>query len=199
MVRRFFDKEISGHDEKWKEAVEMFRTGDRAGALFVFQRLAKEGCSPALVEVGNIYEQGGGGVAKDMDKAIEWYSRSVGVLDDPKAHLGLGRIYLQRGKNDDFFNAYHHFLLLEASREMGAFYGLGIIHELGLGVARDADSAIRYYQHACQLGHVLAMRNLARIMIKRRPLKGVVMWLKSCWKIWRLVTKNPNDPRLSIY
>ncbi|MCB1662202.1 MAG: tetratricopeptide repeat protein [Pseudomonadales bacterium] len=200
MARSFSDREVPSHDEKWHEAVGMFRSGDRAGALFLFQRLAKEGCSPALVEIGNIYEQGGGGIERDVDKAIEWYSRSVKVLDDPKAHLGLGRLYLQCGKtDDDYFNAYHHFSLLESTQEMGAFYGLGVIHDLGLGVSRDTVVAVRYYQQACQLGHVLAARNLARITLKSNPFKGIVLWLISCWKIWRLALKNPSDPRLSIY
>jgi len=178
----------------------MFRSGDRVGSLFIFQRLAKEGCSPALVEIGNIYEQGGGGVEKDIATAIKWYQRSVEVIDDPKAHLGLGRLYLQYGKTDgDYSNALYHLSLLENTEEMGAFFGLGIIHELGLGIARDTNAAIRYYQRACELGHVLAEKNLSRIMIKSGHFLGIIAWLKSCWKIARIVFKNPNDRRLSLF
>lgn len=100
--------EVAGHDEKWKETVSIFRAGDRAGALFIFQWLAKEGCSPALVEIGNIYEKGGGGVDKNLNEAIKVVSHSVDVLDDPKAHLALGHIYLQVAKtNDEFLDAYY--------------------------------------------------------------------------------------------
>ena len=81
-------------DERWIDAVNLYRKGDKSGALFRFKKLAKEGCAAALVEVGNIYERGGGGVSGNISEAETWYLRSVEVLDDPKAHLALGRIYL---------------------------------------------------------------------------------------------------------
>jgi len=198
-MEAFSDKENPLHEEYWKEAVQVFRSGDRSGALFLFQRLAKDGCAPALVEVGNIFEQGGGGVKKDINKAVEWYNRSVSVLDDPKAHLGLGRLFLLYGKSDsDYLNAHYHFSLLENSKEMGAFYGLGLMNEIGIGVAKNTDLAIKYYQKAYQLGHVLALRNLGRTLMQRSRFKGAIIWLNSCCKICKVALKNPHDPRLGI-
>ena len=186
------------HDEPWKKAVNVFREGDKAGALFLFKKLANEGCAPALVEIGNIYEQGGGGVKQNFEKAIRWYLRSVEVLDDPQAHLGLGRVYLlHAGSEKDYANAYYHLSLLD-EEEMGALYALGYLFEFGLGVPKDEKKAIEFYQEASRLGHILALRNLARILIKSSFFKGLAVWFKACYLIFKTVLRNPSDRRLSI-
>ncbi|WP_198411177.1 tetratricopeptide repeat protein [Marinimicrobium alkaliphilum] len=177
-----------------------FNSGDFSGALFIFKRLAKEGCSTALVEVGNIYELGGGGIEKDVDKAIQWYNYSIESLDDPKAHLCLARAYLQRGKtDDDYRRAYEHLSLLEDSEEMGAFYGLGLMYAHGIWVPKDVSTAMKYYRKAYGLGHLMAFRNFAFLTMKFNPIKGGILWLKSCLKITRVASKNPYDPRLGMH
>jgi len=198
-MKHFKSIDNPAHDEPWKKAISVFRDGDKAGALFLLKRLANEGCAPALVEIGNIYEQGGGGVEQDFEKAIKWYLRSVEVLDDPKAHLGLGRIYLLHADSEkDYVNAYYHFSLLVDEGEMGALYALGHLFEFGLGVSKDEKKAIDFYQSASDLGHILAKRNIARILMKSSFIKGFMVWLEACYLIFKIGLRNPNDQRLSI-
>ena len=198
-MKQFKSVDNPAHDEPWENAVGVFRKGDKAGALFLFKRLANEGCAPALVEIGNIYEQGGGGVEQDFDEAIKWYLRAVEVLDDPQAHMGLGRIYLlHAGSEKDYANAYYHFSLLVDEGEMGALYALGHLFEFGLGVPKDEQKAIDFYQGASDLGHILSQRNLARILMKSSFAKGVSVWLKACYLIFKIGLKNRSDKRLSI-
>lgn len=197
---QFRNIDIKAHDDRWLDAVKTFRKGDRAGALFLFRKLAYEGCAPALVEVGNIYELGGRGVKKDYDEAKKWYIRAVEVIDDASAHLSLGRLYLKTGdSHNDFYNAHYHFdLLVDHNNHMGALYALGLIYELGLGVDRDYSKAESNYQQAIEQGHILAMKNLARIRLEESFSRGVILWLKACIQILKIGYKNPYDPRLGI-
>ncbi|WP_317930585.1 tetratricopeptide repeat protein [Halioxenophilus sp. WMMB6] len=166
-------------DGRWIDAVDLYRKGDKTGALFRFKKLAQEGCAAALVEIGNIYERGGGGVSSDVFEAEVWYLRSVEVLDDPKAHLALGRIYLDfSGFSQRFDKAHYHLSLLEDSSEMGAFYGLGLIYEKGLGVREDVEKALAFYQKAMTLGHIGALRNAARLLFKIQPGTALKLWLR---------------------
>lgn len=166
-------------DERWIDAVNLYRKGDKSGALFRFKKLAKEGCAAALVEVGNIYERGGGGVSGNISEAETWYLRSVEVLDDPKAHLALGRIYLDSSVFlDRFEKAHYHLSLLKDSSEMGAFYGLGLIYEKGLGVQEDVEKSLTFYEAAIKLGHIGALRNSARLLFKVRPSVALKRWFR---------------------
>lgn len=199
-MRAFVDRAVQGHEEKWQEAVKLFRQGDRAGALFRFKRLANEGCGPALVEIANIYEQGGAGVAVNTSMAERYYELAVDVLDDPKAHLALGRINLQKtGSEDCLQKARYHFQLLENDFEMGAFYGLGLMYELGLGVDIDLDKAISYYSSASDLGHVIAQRNIGRIFLKKKSFSGLAIFLNASLKMIKIAAKNPADKRLNLH
>ena len=197
---QFRNIDIKAHDDRWLDAVKTFREGDRAGALFLFKRLAYEGCAPALIEVGNIYELGGRGVQKDYEEAKKWYIRAVEIIDDASAHLGLGRLYLKTGDSpNDFYNAHYHLdLLVDHNNHMGALYGLGLIYELGLGVDQDYSKAEGNYQQAIEQGHILAMKNLARIRLKESFSRGMTLWLKACIQILKVGYKNPYDPRLGI-
>lgn len=191
----FKNIETDAHDEKWTEAVELFRKGDKSGALFRFKRLAYEGCSPALVEIGNIYEIGGGGIEKDIDKARQWYINSVETIDDPRAHLALGRIYY---RTTDYRSAFYHLSILENRRDPGAMFGLALLYDFGLGVNQDHNKAAKYYRIASDKGHILALKNLSIIKMKKSFPSGVFLWVKACLKIWKTGLRNPYDRRLGI-
>ena len=51
--------------ERWYEVADLHDSGDVAGAVFQLKRLASEGFSPALVELGDKYEFGSGGIEAD--------------------------------------------------------------------------------------------------------------------------------------
>lgn len=200
LMIKFKNIDIKAHDCRWLEAVDTFQRGDRAGALFLFKRLANEGCAPALIEVGNIYELGGGGVHQDYLKAKEWYLHAVEVIDDVNAHLALGRLYLNTGASkSDFHNAHYHFkLLIDHNNHMGALYGIGLVYELGLGVDKNYSKAEDNYGRAIEQGHILAMKHLAKLRLKKYPVSSFALWMKASIKILKVGYENPYDPRLGI-
>jgi TPR repeat protein len=80
------------YKERWYEVADLHDSGDVAGAVFQLKRLAAEGFSPALAELGDKYEFGGGGIDVDLAEAVEWYKKSVEAIDDVRSHIGLARI-----------------------------------------------------------------------------------------------------------
>ena len=191
----FRNLDIESHETKWLQAVGVFEEGDLAGALFLFKKLAHEGCAPALIEIGNIYELGGGGVKQDLEIAKRWYRYAVDIIDDARAHLALGRLYLQTGtSNSDFSKARFHLNnLIEHNCHRGAYFGLGMIYHFGLGVSRDLEKAEEFYILAVEQGHVLALRNLASIRFRQSKLAATRMWVTACCKTLKIALFKPSD------
>lgn len=187
-------------DILWKRAVETFRNGDSPGSLFLFKKLERMRYPQALFAIGNIYEHGGNGVTADLVAAEAYYKNSIRILDDLESHLALGRLYLRRGEsNADYQKAKLQFEHVESRQSTtGSLFGLGMIHHFGLGVDRDLDLATDLYGRAVESGHILAEKNIAWILMGKRPIKGTIMWARVCVKIAAAVMKNPADTRLRI-
>jgi TPR repeat protein len=183
---------------EWEKAVTAFRSGDLQGALFVFNKIAKRGSPAAYVEIGNIYEIGGEGVEQDLDESICWYNKSVDYMDEPMAHLALGRIYLSRNKSiEELEKARFH--LQAAGDEPGALFGLGLVYDRGLGVVKDQKLAMEFYNRARNLGHAMAFKRVAELTIQSgRYIEGFCLWAKSAWLIFRILLKSPDDRRIKL-
>lgn len=203
MVNHIDIENYDAISQRWTEAELAFNKGDLAGALFIFRKLAQEGLELAYVEIGNIYELGGGGVEQDISKAIKWYKRSTNSdAEHVNAHLALGRLYLQSEREKDHQKAKFHFKQVQQT-EMGAQYGLGIIYERGLGNAVDTKRAIIHYQKAAEMGHIRARGCLEKLLVKRGPFRTIRGWIKSNLIVAKLIKQDPsiksNDhPRLGI-
>src|ERR1700752_2912099 len=72
-------------------AKALFRSGDEAGALPLFNELAETGSAPAMTWVGYIYLYGKG-VAVDTVAAFEWFSKAV-EAGDAEAMMWIGYIH----------------------------------------------------------------------------------------------------------
>lgn len=187
-------------DREWNTAVRAFREGDLAGALVIFKKLASKGSIAALVEVGNIYELGGGGVIQNYAEARRWYERAVNEGDSAVACLRLGNFhYAGLGVQQNFDNAFFYFSQLDDSSEPSALYLLGKMYEMGHGVEQDFRTAMTYYQRAATLGSALAYRDIAFVQLKQgHYLAGSVTWFKACVKIFRIALRDPNDRRIKL-
>lgn len=185
--------------QMWSRAEEAFESGDLAGALFMFKKIYQEGYPEALVEIGNIYEQGGGGVEKDIDEAIKFYKKSIVACDDPLAHMAFGRLLLRIAKKQaDFEIARAHFQKCVLQDEVGAIFGMGLIYDKGLGVEVDKEKAISFYNTASEKGHITAEAYKNRIVFERNRFKGLVPLVLSLFKVIGVSIKNPTDKRLGI-
>ncbi len=155
------------YKKRWYEAADLFDAGDVAGAVFQLKRLASEGFSPAFAELGDKYEFGGGGIEVDLAAAVEWYKRSVEIINDVRSHMGLARIYLQDPELDpDHSLALYHLHVLTETDVMGGWYGLGLVHMQGVGTEKDLEAAQRCLEKAVRMGHLQAGVDLAVVLLK---------------------------------
>ncbi len=122
------------------------QAGDFATAIPLLTDEAKRGNPVAAFNLGQIYEQGAGGVPVDFVQAATYY-RIAATLDIPPAYDGkaLG----PQGPK-----------LIEAAQMFGQF-ALGRLYEEGKGVPVDTKEAIAWYTRSADLGHQRAMLKLA--------------------------------------
>lgn len=160
-------------DLEWDKAVSAFREGDKAGALFIFKKMAHQGRAEACAEIGNIYELGGHGVDQDYALAREWYEKAIQRTDDPLAYLALGYMYFTgRGVSENLGTAYYYFSQLEHDANPNALFALGYMNEFGFGVPMNKNAALNFYQSAIDNGHIYAYTRYGLLSIKlrrRRP------------------------------
>lgn len=188
----------SSLDRRWDQAIKTFSNGDKAGALFIFKALAKDGELAAFREIGNIYEFGGGGVEKDIKEAINWYDKSVDYANDGYACIGLARIYFygKQGK-PDYSKVLWYLSLVENNNLPLADLLLGKVYRLGKGVKADIKRARKFYERSSSTGNVYAMKELALLEIGcGHYMYGLFLWSKAFVLAVIIGAKNIHDPRL---
>ncbi len=182
----------------WEQADRAAHAGDIAGVLFLLRSLVEKGVWSACARIGEIYERGGKGVARDMEQAIRWYRKAVFETDDSVAHLGLGRAYLYGdGVELDYAKALEHLRKAHLANLAEAAVYLGIMHIDGCGVATDLDHAERLLEEAAADNFVLAHQLLGRIKWSRKHYLQALLWL---WRGFsaslRVSKQDPSDRRL---
>lgn len=185
---------------RWSKAVDAFRDGDKAGALYIFLALAKDGSKAAYAEIGNIYEIGGGGINQDFEKAQQWYKKSIDEADDVLGYIGLGRLYYAgKGVKQDFEKAFWYFSQTENNEKPVTFLMLGRMYHYGQGVQQDPHKARTYYQKAVNYGYVYALRNLGLLETESgHRLKGLLLRIRAVIQgIVILARHGQTDRRLS--
>lgn len=185
--------------ERWYEVADLHDSGDVAGAVFQLKRLASEGFSPALAELGDKYEFGGGGIEVDLSEAVGWYKKSVEAIDDVRSHIGLARIYLQSKELDpDRSLSFYHLKLLADTDTMAGWFGLGLAHQHGIGTEVDLDAAETCFRNAVGKGHVVAGTHLAQILIANDRPGGFKNALRFLPRVLWMKLFRSDDPRLGF-
>ena len=75
--------------------------------------------------------------------------------------------------------------------------------ENGLGVKKNKEQAIKYYNEAVKQGHITARARLASLAANKSIFGRIVSWVKTRLLIARLIKEDPtiktkNHPRLGI-
>lgn len=185
--------------QRWQSAIDAFRSGDAAAALYLFKDLAKDGELGALREIGNIYELGDGGVEQDFKKAFYWYKRAVDEADDVWGYIGLGRLYYYgRGVVQDYEKAFWYYSMAEANNKPIVSLMLGRMYHLGHGVESDLRKARKYYLEAANEEYVFAIKNLGLLEMKSgHYLKGLYLRIRAILTALRILVKvGTRDKRL---
>lgn len=185
--------------ERWYAAADLNDSGDVAGAVFQLKRLADEGFSPALAELGDKYEFGGGGIEVDLAEAVDWYKQSVEAVDDVRSHTGLARIYLQSKELDpDRSLSFYHLRLLADSDTMAGWFGLGIAYLNGIGTDVDMDAAENCFRKAVDKGHLVAGTHLAQVLLANDKPGGFRTAVRFVPRVLLMKLFRPGDPRLGL-
>lgn len=172
----------------WHSAIRSADSGDGEKAIYHLRRLAEDGVSKAMAEIGVIYEAGTAGVSKDIDKAIGWYSKAA-EEGDLEGVLAIARLHLTGiGVEVDYDLARKTYKdILSKTIEPRALFGLGWIYFHGLGVPVNLDKAEECFKLAMSEGHLLAGKSLAAIYrVKGAYLKSIPVWLGSVFRIIKM-------------
>ena len=185
--------------DRWYEVADLYDSGDVAGAVFQLKRLANERFSPALVELGDKYEFGGGGIDVDLAEAVEWYKKSVEAIDDVRSHIGLARIYLQSKDLDpDRSLSFYHLKILADTDTMAGWFGLGLAHQNGIGTEVDLEAAETCFKNAVEKGHLVAGTHLAQVLLAGNKPGGFKTALRYMPRVLWMKLVRSDDPRLGF-
>ena len=170
------DKEI---EEKWIQATEAFTKGDKKLSLNIFKEIADMGYEYAYVEIANIYELGGQGLDKDIEKAKQWYKKSANDLRDEEACLALARIfYLGLDGEVNYKKAFQYYSDEILSDNSIAQLRLGIMYQLGEGFDNDFKKAEHFYLKSAKNKNLVALGCLADLYFEeKRIIKGSIFRL----------------------
>ena len=136
--------------------------GRESEALAQYRKAVELGNAGAMNNLGWMYENGQGGLAKDEAEAAKWY-RKAADLGHARAMNNLGVMY----KNGDGAlekDEAEAVKLYRKAAELGdefAMTNLGWMYENGWGgLAKDETEAVKWYRKAVGIGHAGAMNNL---------------------------------------
>ncbi len=136
---------------------------DPAKAAALYEDAAGKGDPLAMNSLGRLYRDGIG-VPKDHDKAVDWFLKGA-AHGHTFAYNNLGYMLAQEGQGD------RAIVLFRASAEAGDIYGynnMGYAYENGVGVPRDIQKAISWYEKAAEGGQPNAPINLGMIYSQGR-------------------------------
>lgn len=140
-----------GEDDNYEEEDEEFDPSE-------LEESVKKGDAEAMFNLGWRY-QGGDGVKKDMNKAIELFEQSF-KLGNKDAMRQLGWIY-QYGEENDLKKAKEFYETAASFGFVDAINQLGTMYLNGKGVDKNPEKALELFEKAKKLGCVSSINQIA--------------------------------------
>ena len=131
-------------------------------AIQNYSKASEEGNSDAYAKLGLIYEKGLLNQNIDLQKAEEYYQKSVDIDENPSGLNGLGNLYY----NSNPSIAVDYFKKAALNGNLDALNNLGICYEYGKGVEQNYYKALEYYKKSSDKNHLPSMINQAILLIK---------------------------------
>ena len=135
-------------------------------AIKWYTKAGEQGHAGAQCYLGLCYESGEG-VTKDMQKAVEWYTKAAewymkaAEQGDAEAQYGLGWCYYYgKGVPQNHTEAVKWYTKAAKQGHASAQYCLGICYYNGKGVPQNHTEAVKWYTKAAEQGHASAQNNL---------------------------------------
>lgn len=131
-------------------------------AFVAFSNAAGRGNSDAMVNVGQIYENGWG-VLQDYGQARQWYEKAAGA-GNTDAMKDLGNLFNEaHGVPQDYDQARQWYQKGADAGNFKAMTDLGNLYARGSGVTRDYGQARQWYEKGANGGEPVAMLNLGAL------------------------------------
>ncbi|HYE45399.1 MAG TPA: peptidoglycan-binding protein [Caulobacter sp.] len=154
--------------ELFKDAVKRLEARDSSG-LVDLRKAANQGHAPAQFYLAKLYENGEGGVAKDLAAARQWTERAA-QGGDRRAMHNLGLFYFEgQGGAKNLTTAAQWFRRAADLGLTDSQYNLGMIYEQGLGVEQNNAEAYKWYLIASRGGDAEARSSAEQIRRQLSP------------------------------
>lgn len=136
-----------------------FKKGDYAGALKVFNRLAREGNSDAQLRLGLMYHYGLG--VKENDKLAYDWIRKAAEQANAEAQYQLGNMYvygfgIPKGEQDPDLQGVQWYFKAALQGHAEAQYNLGLMFLAGKGVQQSQEEGVKWITRAAEAGNSAA-------------------------------------------
>lgn len=152
----------------FKDAVKRVEARDPSG-LADLRKAANQGHAPAQFYLAKLYENGEGGVAKDLGQARQWTERAA-QAGDRRAMHNLGLFYFEgQGGAKNLTTAAQWFRRAADLGLTDSQYNLGMIYEEGFGVTQNNAEAYKWYLIAGKGGDAEARNSAERIRTALSP------------------------------
>ncbi len=157
----------------YDEAVRTIEAGE-PGGLEKLRQAANLGHSPSQFYLSKLYENGRGGVGKDLGEARRWTERAAQNGNRHAMH-NLGIAYVDgKGGPKNTTTAAQWFRRAADLGLVDSQYNLGALHEQGLGVSQNGAEAYKWYLIAARTGDEEARKSAARVRALLSPEARVV-------------------------
>jgi TPR repeat protein len=181
-------------DEQLDVANALLKRGLFHEAIEKYRVLAESGSVESQLRVGWMFHTGQG-VKIDLDEARRWYLRAANSSNSPTVQFYLGTL------NRDahlYAEAMEYFERAASENYLPAIYQLGRMYESGEGVSADKDKAYKYYEHASAIGHLVARRDMAVMIIKghlglKQIPRGIFQLVRSLYDAIVLHWRDPDS------
>ncbi len=152
----------------YNEAVRQLERGD-AGGSDAMRRAADLGYGPAQFHLAKLYEDGAGGLKRDMAQARRWTERAARA-GDPKAMFNLG-LYLANGEGvaRDDRAAVEWFRRAADGGVKDAQFNLAVMNQNGRGAAPSSAEAYKWFLIAAADGDAGARQSAESLRTSLSP------------------------------
>lgn len=163
------------------DAARAWAKGDAKTAREIWERMAADGDSQAMNNLGVIYDQGAG-VEPDPGRAAHWFAQAANA-GNAAGMSNYGRILEQgRGVPANPAEAARWFDLAARKGQAEAQYNLGLMYEHGRGVDQNEAAAAAWYSRAASQNQKDALARLGHF-----------------YRLGRNVPQNPERAALLLY
>ena len=130
------------------------------------RRSADQGYGPAQVLVGLFYLNRQGGVARDPDGAMAWFTKAAGA-GDGMGMVNIGLMYMEGvGVRKDYAAAMGWFRKATDAGSSAGPANVGKLYQFGWGVPLDYGEALRWYRRAAEGGNVGILMTIGEFLEK---------------------------------